>query len=283
MVSPFTTDHGIDQPAVERLVRRLLDASVAGLFLLGTTGEGISMSQRQRHALVSAATRAAGGRAALYAGVSGNSLEEAIEAAKAYEQLGIDAVAAHAPFYFPLNDDEVQVYFERLADASPLPLVLYNIPSTTRISLSLDVVERLRHHPNIVALKDSAADAQRLTDLLRRTGGRDGFPVLLGSSPLFTQGLKLGAVGLVPSGAHLVPEQYQAMYEAAMRDDWTTVQRLQVETDAACARYARGRSLGQSLAALKALLEQQGLCTRVVLPPLQTCQEPATVPVVEVG
>ncbi len=88
----------------------------------------------------------------------------------------------------------------------PLPLVLYNIPITTHHHIALDVVDRLRKHPNIVAIKDSAGDVARLTELLERTGGRDGdFPVLLGSSVCFTHGLKHGGVGLVPSGAHVVP------------------------------------------------------------------------------
>jgi 4-hydroxy-tetrahydrodipicolinate synthase len=105
--------------------------------------------------------------------------------------------------------------------------------------------------------------------MLKRTGGRGGFPVLLGSSAAFSHGLRAGAVGLVPSGAHLVPAQYQAMYEAAMSDRWDEVERLQHETDTVCAGYLKGRSLGQSLAALKALLEQCGLCGRTMLPPLR--------------
>jgi 4-hydroxy-tetrahydrodipicolinate synthase len=147
---------------------------------------------------------------------------------------------------------------------------MYNIPATTHHSIPLDVVDRLRRHPNIVAIKDSANDAARLTELLKRTGGRDGFPVLLGCSARFGHGLRHGGVGLVPSGAHLVPAAYQSMYEAAMADRWDDVERLQHETDATCAAFLKGRSLGESLAALKAILEQRGLCGRTMLPPLRT-------------
>ena len=93
--------------------------------------------------------------------------------------------------------------------------------------------------------------------------------MLLGSSAAFSHGLRAGAVGLVPSGAHLMPAQYQAMYEAAMNDHWDEVERLQHETDALCATYLKGQTLGQSLAALKALMEQRGLCGRTMLPPLR--------------
>src|SRR5437764_11432206 len=128
----------------------------------------------------------------------------------------------------------------RLADSVPLPLVLYNIPVTTHHSIALDSVDRLRTHPNIVALKDSSGDRPRLTELLKRSGGRAGeFAILLGSSASFTHGLKQGAVGLVPSGAHLVGDKYVAMLDAAMKAQWDEVERLQTETDTACMAYLK--------------------------------------------
>ena len=210
----------------------------------------------------------------VYAGIASNCLRDSVEAATAYKQLGTDAVVAHVPSYYSLSDAEIEDYFCRLADAVPLPLVLYNIPATTHHSIALDTIDRLRTHPNIVAIKDSSGDRERLTELLRRTGGRGGFPVLLGSSVAFTHGLRHGGVGLVPSGAHLVPREYQRMYEAAMSDDWDSVERLQRETDAACAPYLKGRPLGESLAVLKAMLEQRGLCSRSMLPPLRDHVDP---------
>lgn len=268
MVSPFTRTGEIDEPAVGRIVEHLLAARVAGIFPLGTTGEAASIHPQEKRRLVAATIRAVRGRALVYAGISSNCLRESVEAAMAYKQLGADAAVAHVPCYYPLNDKEIEAYFLRLADNIPLPLVLYNIPTTTHHSISLDVIGRLQKHPNIVAIKDSAADPQRLTDLLKCTGGRSGFPVLLGASPYFAHGLKLGAAGLVPSGAHLVPELYQAMYEAAMAGQWDRVDQLQRQTDEACAQYLRGRSLAQGLAALKSLLAQRGLCGPTMLPPI---------------
>jgi len=269
MVSPFTPAGEIDEPAVGRLVEFLLSAKVAGIFPLGTTGEGASIHPQAKRRLVEATVRHVGGRAMVYAGIASNCLRESVEAAAAYKDLGVSAAVAHMPSYYPLSDADIEAYYLRLADASALPLVLYNIPATTHHSIPLDVVDRLRAHQNIVAIKDSANDRQRLTDLLRMTGGRGGFPVLLGASPHFAHGLRAGAVGLVPSGAHLVPEKYQAMYEAAMARRWEDVDRLQEQTDAACAPYFKGRSIGEGLSVLKALLEKRGLCGRTMLPPLR--------------
>jgi dihydrodipicolinate synthase/N-acetylneuraminate lyase len=180
---------------------------------------------------------------------------------------------AHMPSYYPLSDSEIEAYFLRLADSVRLPLVLYNIPTTTHHSIALDSVDRLRQHPNIVAMKDSANDRPRIAELLRRTGGRGGFPVFLGNSAHFTHGLKHGGIGIVPSGGHIVPDLYQAMYEAAATDQWDEVERLQHETDLACSQYLKGRSLGESLAKLKAIMEIRGLCGRTMLPPLRDNQD----------
>jgi 4-hydroxy-tetrahydrodipicolinate synthase len=269
MVSPFTRDGAIDEPAVGRIVEHLIAGRVAGIFPLGTTGEAMSIHPDDKKKLVVATVQKVAKRAVVYAGIASTCLRESIDAANAYKQLGVDAVVAHMPSYYPLSDADVEAYFRRLADSVPLPLLLYNIPVTTHHSIALGIVERLQSHPNIVALKDSANDAGRLTELFKMTGGRNGFPVLLGNSTQFTHGLKLGGVGLIPSGAHLVPELYQAMFTAAMENRWEAVEQLQKQTDAECAPYLKGRSISEALAGLKAQMEKRGLCSRMMLPPLR--------------
>ena len=269
MVTPFLPDGGIDEDAIGRIVNHLIAGGVGGIFPLGTTGESASIPPRDKRRVVEAVVKHAAGRAIIYAGIPSNCFSESTHAAAIYRELGVEAVVAHMPSYYPLNDQEIEAYFNRLADNVPLPLVLYNIPATTHHSISLDSLDRLRTHPNIAAVKDSSGDAARLTEMLKRTGGRGGFPVLLGSSATFTHGLRAGAVGLVPSGAHLMPDKYQAMFDAAMGDRFDEVEHLQRETDETCSRYLKGRSLGQGLAILKALMEQRGLCRRTMLPPLR--------------
>jgi dihydrodipicolinate synthase/N-acetylneuraminate lyase len=269
MISPFTRDGAIDVPAAGRIAEHLVAGGVGGVFPLGTTGESASIHPTEKRKLVAATVKAVAGRATVYAGISGNCYKESVEAAAEYRDAGADALVAHPASYYPLGDGDIENYFRRLADAVPLPLVLYNIPATTHHTIAIDTVLRLRDHGNIVAIKDSANDPQRITQLLQATGGRGGFPVLLGCSVLFSHGLKAGAVGLVPSGAHLVPDLYQKMYIAAMDQRWQTVDEMQKQTDAVCLTYLKGRRLGESLAVLKALLEKKGLCGRTMLPPIQ--------------
>jgi 4-hydroxy-tetrahydrodipicolinate synthase len=268
MLTPFTPDGAIDVPAVGRIVELLVGNRIGGIFPLGTTGEAASIHPDEKQKMVEATIKANNGRAMVYAGIAGNCLRESIDAAAEYKRMGADCVVAHMPSYYPINDKEIETYFRQLADRVMLPLVLYNIPVTTHHHIAIDVIDRLRTHPNIVALKDSGNDGERLVEILRRTGGRGAWPVLVGNSVQFTHGLKHGAVGMVPSGGHLVPQLYQSMYESAMADNWPEVERLQRETDAVCSQYLKGNTLGEGLAKLKAMLEMQGVCGRKMLPPL---------------
>src|SRR5258706_5964315 len=128
MVSPFTPAGAIDEPAVARIVEHLISTGIGGIFPLGTTGESASIHSEDRRRLVAATVKHANRRAMVYAGISSNCFRESVEAAAAYQQMGVEAVVAHMPSYYPLSDDEIETYFQRLADSVALPLVLYNIP-----------------------------------------------------------------------------------------------------------------------------------------------------------
>jgi dihydrodipicolinate synthase/N-acetylneuraminate lyase len=268
MVSPFTRDHRIDEPAVDRIVNHLIKGGAHGVFPLGTTGEAASIQADEKRRLIARVVQTAKKRAVIYAGIAATCFQESLDAAKAYTDLGVDLLVAHVPSYYPLSNEQIESYFLRMADHLSLPLVLYNIPSTTHQTIPLAAIDRLRRHQNIVALKESSSDPARVIELLRLTGGRDGFPILLGNSSQFYHGLKRGGLGIVPSGGHLAPELYRAMFDAAMANDWAEVEQFQSQTDAICSRYLKGHTLGEGLAALKVLLEERGLCGRTMLPPL---------------
>ncbi|MGB7158472.1 MAG: dihydrodipicolinate synthase family protein [Tepidisphaeraceae bacterium] len=269
MVTPFTPAGFVDEPAIGRIVDSIIANRIGGVFPLGTTGESASIHPEEKRRAVAAVVKHVAGRATVYAGIAGNCFRESVEAATAYQQLGVKAVVAHLPSYYALSDEEIESYFRRLADGIPLPLVLYNIPPTTHHSISLDAVDRLREHPNIVAIKDSSGDGKRVIEMLTRCGGRGGFPVLVGSSATYGLGLRHGAAGIVPSGGQIAGDKYQAMVDAAAAQRWDDLERLQREADTIVAAYLKGRTVGQSLAALKAIMERRGLCGRTMLPPLR--------------
>jgi 4-hydroxy-tetrahydrodipicolinate synthase len=268
IVSPFLQDGAPDPQAVKRLVDHLLAAGVDGIFVLGTTGEAESISPEEKPVFIRAAVNAAAGRVPVYAGVSSNSLRESLRLARECRDLGAAAVVAHPPCYFPISDREMEIYFRNMADESAMPLLLYNIPKTTHLSISLETVERLSLHGNIVGIKDSASDLPRFSQLAKRLGGRDDFSLLCGSSSLFAEALSLGAHGLVPSTANYAPEPFVEMCRAARNQDWPEVVKQFAISQPFTDRFQKGRSLGESIAALKAILADMKICGKTVLPPL---------------
>lgn len=267
MITPFTEEGQLDEPAVTRIVQYLVENTTAP-FVLGTTGEAASIPKEIRLRLVQLMCRTAGGQVRTYAGISGNSLSCSLEAAKAYFDLGVSAVVAHLPWYYPLTADQMLRYYEMLAEQIPGPLVLYNIKSTTNLSIPLQVVDELSRHERIVGIKDSERDLRRLEISIEKWKDRADFSHLTGWGAQFARGLSLGSDGIVPSSGNFAPKLYRRLFEAGERGDWTTAQTLQNQADEISSIYQNDRTLSQSLAALKVVMSALDLCQPHVLPPL---------------
>lgn len=267
MVSPLDDKLEIDHASVEKLLDNLL-AHHAIPFLLGTTGEASSMSGDLKKDLVKSVIRAAAGRSPVLAGVSSDSLQTSVNLAESFAELGVDAVVLALPSYFPMDDNQILAYIEKLADLLPLPLILYNMPATLGFSLPLDIIERISHHPNIAGIKDSERDVERLDNSLKLWSGRSDFSFWLGWAARSVYALERGADGIIPSTGNLVPEMFAELYCSTIRGEMEKALRLQELTDEISALYQGGRKLNRSLPALKALLSVRGFCMPHVLPPL---------------
>jgi dihydrodipicolinate synthase/N-acetylneuraminate lyase len=273
MVTPFTVEGKIDPESVHRIVDHLITGGADGIFALGTTGEAASISMMEKQKMIEAVAGYTKNRALVYAGISSNCLHESITAAKSYRDLGVDVLVAHSPHYYSLDEDELFRYFMKLADSVPGPLMIYNIPKTTGVSLSIDLVEKLSDREKIIGLKDSENTPGRLEAAIERFSDRSDFSYVVGCAPLSAKGVALGAAGIVPSSANLQPRLYKTLFEKARDGDAPAAMKLQEQTDQVSALYQRNRSLGQSLAALKAAMHSLGFCEPTVLPPLETLQE----------
>ena len=269
MITPLKPDGGLDEPAAERIVERIA-ASGAGVFTSGTTGESASLPADLSHRLVQIATGVAARRVPVLAGIGGNCVAGSLAAADAYFRLGVDAVVAHVASYYLLEPPAMQAYFELLARNLPGPLVLYNIPQATRMSLPVETVERLAELPSVIGFKDSENVPGRLEQVAARLGGRPRFSIFMGASVLSTQALRRGFDGLVPGSGNLAPALWCRLYAAAGEGRWEEAEKLQKTADALARIFQQGRPLGQSLAALKAMMEARGLCGPTVLSPLLT-------------
>ncbi|WP_114792766.1 dihydrodipicolinate synthase family protein [Niabella yanshanensis] len=267
-VTPLKEDWAIDEAAVERIFNNFY-AHNASPFILGTTGEAPSLSFQQKKDYVMAAVKFKKPGSVLYAGVSSNVIGESVDFANYCADKGVDAVAATLPSYYVLTESQMKQYFEDLANAISVPLIIYNIPATTHMSIPLSVIDELSHHPNIVATKDSERSDERLQQSLQLWKNRSDFGHFLGWAARSADALLGGSDGLIPSTGNVFPGIYQKMQEAVEAENKDLAYEMQQHSDTGGNLYQSGRTLGESLWALKVLMQQRGLCEAVVMPPLQ--------------
>ncbi len=267
MVTPVTQNGRLDVEAVKRIIDFFAKNEVSPL-LMGTTGEGNSVSQTDGRLFVETAVKAADKRITIYAGLTGNCFSEQIEQAEAYTVLGADVIVATLPTYYALTEAQMYNYYKTLADKITGPLMLYNILATTHMSIPVSVISRLADHPNIVGLKDSERDLERMAQCIEVTKTHPDFAYFCGWAAQSAHSLELGGNGIVPSTGNYVPEMFQQLYEAAVNGEMAKANRLQEETNEIAKIYQKDRTLGQSLTALKVMMQTKGLCEPWMLTPL---------------
>lgn len=267
MVTPVKENGTLDTQAVERIIAFFAQAGVSPL-LMGTTGEGNSVSQKDGQLFVETAVKAAQGRITIYAGLTGNCFAEQLAQAEAYTHAGADVIVATLPTYYALTEEQMENYYRTLASSIKGPLMLYNILATTHMSIPVEVIRRLADHPNIVGLKDSERDLERMAQCIEIAKEREDFCYFCGWAAQSAHSLELGGDGIVPSTGNFVPEMFQQLYEAAVKGDMATANRLQDETNEIAKIYQKDCTLGQSLTALKVMMQTKGLCEPWMLMPL---------------
>lgn len=267
MITPVDEQFQIDKVAVEKLVDSFALSKVDP-FILGTTGESFSVSEKDKDVFVETTAKANRGIGTLYVGISGNCVSESKASAERYANLGADVLVAHQPFYYPMSDEQLLNYFNDLADTVKLPLILYNNPITTKQSISLEVIDQLSYHSNIYGFKDSERGEERLNKAISLWKDREDFSHLLGWAAKSAYSILNGSDGIIPSTGNLTPKLYRDLYDAAIKGDEKLALELQNTADDISAIYQQGRTINQSIPALKAMLEVKGLCKSIALPPM---------------
>lgn len=266
-VTPLTAALTLDEDAVERIFGHFRRYEVMP-FILGTTGEAPSLplSVKQHYIRLAARMKKTGDL--LYAGISSNCLSESVEMARFCFGEGVDVAVATLPSYYALTEDQMKRYFEQLAERIGGPLILYNIPATTHLSIPLKILDELSHHPGIVGTKDSERNEERLKSSLNLWAHREDFSHFLGWAGKSAEALLNGGDGLVPSTGNFNPGLYQEMYKAVWKGEKEEALKLQTLSDQLGNTYQAGRSLGESLAVLKSIMHKEGLCQPYMMPPL---------------
>tara|TARA_R110001583_G_scaffold195374_1_gene372371 strand:+ start:14916 stop:15830 length:915 start_codon:yes stop_codon:yes gene_type:complete len=269
MITPFTEKFEIDEQGVENIVHGLLKNKCTP-FVLGTTGESSSISNNKKSDLIKYTVNMVNGKDLVYAGISGNSFEDSVVNAKLYHDIGVDVLVAHLPSCYPIDDDQMLRYYEALANAIRLPLMLYNIPVTTNLSISLKLVEKLSYHDNIIGFKDSQRGEDRLNESLRLWKDREDFTFHLGWAAKSSYGLVNGLDGIVPSSGNLVPSLYRGIYDAAKSGNVKKAEELQQITNVISAYYQEGKILSRAFPIFKAMMNAFDLCEPYTALPMLT-------------
>lgn len=231
IVTPCRPDGGIDLPGFRSVCTEMLDAGCRGIFVAGSTGRGPWFGLAERTALCQSAAETIGGRVPLLAGCMTSGLPGMLESARAMADAGAQIAVATAPGYFHYNQDELETIFLEFADASPLPVILYDIPEFTNLKVATKTVTRLARHGNIVGFKDSSADFERFTLLIEALKGFPNFSLLQGKEDYLVDSLRRGASGFVVSLIHLAPASFVGLYRAVRAGDTALADGLQVEVN----------------------------------------------------
>ncbi len=270
LVTPLLANDTLDKVGLEKLLEHVISGGVHGVFILGTTGELSSLSYRLRHELVERTCELVAGRIPVLVGITDTSLTESLKLAHTAEKCGATAVVAAAPYYFSLNQAELISYYQQLANQSPLPLFLYNMPSHTKISLEPKSVKILTQHPNIVGIKDSSGHGVNFQLLHYQLKDTPDFSLLVGPEELTAEVVLLGAHGGINGGANMFPRLYVDLYEAAVARDLDRLLPLhQRVMQISTSLYNVGNSSASYLQGVKCALSLMGICQNILAAPLQ--------------
>ena len=220
----FTADLALDIPACRKTLTALVADGIDGLVLLGTVGENNSLRPEEKRLALRAGVEAVGGRVPLVAGVSELTTDRAVEFARDAEEIGIDALMVLPAMVYVPTPEELYAHFRAVAEATALPIMLYNNPPAYRVSIEIETLEKLAPIANIVAIKESAPDPRRFTDIANRFGTR--YTLLAGLDDVALEAFLLGASGWVSGLTSAFPRESVAMVAAARRGDWAEARRI---------------------------------------------------------
>jgi 4-hydroxy-tetrahydrodipicolinate synthase len=253
MVTPLDSYENLNEAALRGMVKRFVQAGVHGLFCLGTNGEFFSLSFEEKVRIAEIVVEEAGGKVPVYAGAGCASTAETVRLAKRLKEIGADALSVITPYFLSYTQQEMIYHFEQVADATSLPVVLYNIPARTTNALQPKTVAQLAEVPNIVGIKDSSGSFDTILQYIGQTP--DSFSVLAGTDSLILSTLMAGGKGAIAATANVFPEMVVSIYELWKEGRFAEAQQAQSSLQ----DLRNAFQLGTLPSVLKAFLNQIGV------------------------
>ena len=265
MVTPFNEDFSVDYAALTGIVNHVIDGGADFLVALGTTSEAPTLTTEEKRQVVNTILEANNGRLPVLLGMGGNNTQAVIDAIKAQDFTGIQGILSVVPYYNKPNQRGMKAHFEAIAEASPVPVVVYNVPGRVGVNLQAATCVALAQHPNIVAVKEASGNLQQIFDVL---SGDDGI-----TQPL----MALGAQGVISVAANAYIKPFSRMMNA-MKDDQTEVA---LKLHYAMLRMNQLIFADGNPAGIKCLMSHIGLCKNVLRLPLVTVNEKVEADIIE--
>jgi len=212
MVTPFDREGEIDFGATKKLLEHLIANGTDAVVVAGTTGESPTLTMEEKIELFKFVKKEANGRIPVIAGTGSNNTKESIELTKEAEKIGVDAVMLVAPYYNKPSQEGMYQHFKTIAEATTLPVMLYNVPGRTSSNIDVDTIVRLSEIENIVCVKEASGDLDAMAEIISRTP--DDFLLYSGDDALTLPVLAIGGVGVVSVAGHIVGKEMQKMINA---------------------------------------------------------------------
>ncbi len=225
LITPMTRDEEVDEAGLRTLVDRLIDAGVHGLFVLGTNGEFISLSEAEKLRVARIAVEQSAGRVPVIAGTGAYATREVIALNSKMQDQGVDGLSVITPYFNGATQPELFKHYDSIARATALPVMLYTIPAKTGVQLNVDTVRRLSEIPNIRGIKDSGGDFDRLLQLINLR--RDDFAVFTGTDSMILWTLIAGGDGAVAATTNAVPSVVMSIWNNFQKGDIAAARQAQ--------------------------------------------------------
>ena len=275
LVTPFKQDFSVDVDALVRIVNHVIDNGADFLVVLGTTSEAPTLTAEEKKLVISNILETNKGRLPILLGMGGNNTQSVIEAVKAQDFTGIQGILSVVPFYNKPNQRGMRAHFESIADASPVPVVVYNVPGRVGVNLQATTCVELAKHPNIIAVKEASGNLQQIMEILRDKP--DDFDVLSGDDGITQPLMALGAAGVISVAANAYTKPFSCMMHAmkdgradeALRLHYAMLRMNQLI-------FADGNPAG-----IKCLMSHMGLCENALRLPLVTVNDKVETEIIE--
>lgn len=275
MLTPLQDRDTLDAAGLERLIEHILAGGVHGLFILGTTGEGPSLSYRLRRELIEQTCKLVRQRVPVLVGITDTAFVESVNLACHSADVGADAVVLAPPYYMPEGQPELREYLEHLLPELPLPLFLYNMPPLTKVLFEMETVRWAIERPGISGMKDSSGSMSYFNQLVTLRRQRPEWTVLVGPEELLAESVLMGGDGGVNGGANFFPRLYVALYEAARIGDLPRARELQRRVQQVVAQiYRVGKHPSAVVKGIKCAAACLGLCDDFMAEPFHKFRAP---------